>query len=407
MNMKLKIFESNPGIFWMLFIPGAVAAVMIIILFVAAIIYRPSYDASTLKYFDSGFLTRAAQYSRINLIISIFIKILTWIFMTAAFWTVWKYFAKFTHIPVYKAAVYIAIFYITFNLIILPLSFYRGFTIEHQFGLSNQTAGMWFSDFLKDRGIDMVISVTAFTGIYALMVYVPKYWWIISSALAAVFIIIGVYIYPVLIDPLFYRFERLDDREMREEILEITNRAGIELDDILIADASRRTVKANAYFTGFGNTKRIVLYDNLLNNFSEKEVLNVVAHEAAHWKYLHIARSMAVAIAAVFAGFLGMKFLFSKTGITGDLKSIFIIILLVSLFTFITNPVQNILSRHFERQADGMALRLTGEYDAQISLMTGLAEANLSNVKPHPIIRVMLYSHPAIMERIRTAEKQK
>ncbi len=407
MNIKLKIFESNPGIFWMLFITGAAATVMIVILLVAAIIYRPSCDASTLKYFDSAFLIKAAQYNRINLIISISIKILTWIFMAASLWAAWRYFAKFKFIPVYAAAGYIAIFYIAFNLIILPLSFYSGFTIEHQFGLSNQTAGMWFSDFLKDSVINMLISVAAFTGIYSLMVYMPGYWWLISAALAAVFIVIGTYLYPVLIDPLFYRFERLDDREMREEIMEITNRAGIEVDDILIADASRRTVKANAYFTGLGNTKRIVLYDNLLNNFSEKEALNVIAHEAAHWKYLHIAKGMAVAAAAVFAGFLGMKFLFSKAGITGDLKSIFVIILLVSLFSFITGPIQNVMSRHFERQADEMALRLTGEYDAQISLMTGLAESNLSNVKPHPIIKVMLYSHPSIMERIGTAEKLK
>jgi len=391
----------------MLFISGAVAIIMIIILLVAAIIYRPSYDPLTLKYFDTAFLIRATQYNRIKLILSITIKILTWIFMAASLWAAWRYFAKFKFIPVYAAAGYIAIFYIAFNLIILPLSFYSGFTVEHQFGLSNQTVGMWFSDFLKDSVINMLISVAAFTAIYSLMVYIPGYWWLISAALVVVFMVIGAYLYPVLIDPLFYRFEKLDDREMREEILEITDRSGIEVNDILIADASRRTVKANAYFTGLGNTKRIVLYDNLLNNFSDKEALNVIAHEAAHWKYSHIAKGMAVAAAAVFAGFLGMKFLFSKAAITGNLKSIFIIILLVSLFSFITGPIQNIISRHFERQADEMALRITGEYEAQISLMSSLAESNLSNVKPHPIIKFMLYSHPSIMERIETAEKLK
>jgi STE24 endopeptidase len=407
MGQRLRLFETNPGLMWLLVILGIACFIMLVLLLIFSLIYRPTGNPETLKYFSSDFLLKAARYNRFSLIISISVRILTWLLMAAAVWAGWKYFASINRIPIYIAAGYIALFYIILNIMVLPLSFYRGYTIEHQFGLSNQTVGMWFSDFAKSRGIDMVISVAAFTGIYALLVYIPKYWWLIAASVLAVFVVVGVYLYPVLIDPLFFKFKRLEDRVMREEILEVTDKAGIEVRDILVADASRRTVKANAYFTGFGNTRRIVLYDNLLNNFTRQEAINVVAHEAAHWRYAHIVKSISITIAGGFIGLFILNVLLTRSGMKGDFKSVFLIILLISLVTFLTLPVQNVVSRYFERQADGLTLEVTGAYDKQIELMTGLAKANLSNVDPHPVIKAVLYSHPPIMERIASAEMLK
>ena len=405
MNSGSNIFKSNPAAIWMLVIPGALSLIMILILLIITIVYRPSYGAETLKYFDSDFLVRASEYNRMSLIVSILVKILIWLFMGAAVWIGWKYFTRSSGITVLMVAGYIALFYIILNIILIPLSFYRGFTLEHQFGLSNQTVAMWFADFGKEKGIEIILSIGVFTGIYALMVHMPKYWWLVSASVMAVFIIIGVYLYPVLIDPLFYRFEKLDDAGFREEILQITDEAGIEIEDILIADASRQTVRANAYFTGFGNTRRIVLYDNLINNFSRDEVLSVVAHEAAHWKYAHIIKSMAISIAGGFIGFFILNIIFFRADNSANIRFIFILILIISLITFISLPFQNLVSRYFEKQADELSLEITGKYDAQINLMTGLAASNLSNVEPHPIIRLILYSHPPIIERILFAEK--
>jgi STE24 endopeptidase len=267
--------------------------------------------------------------------------------------------------------------------------------------------GLWFSDFAKGKAIDMLISVTAFTGLYILMVYVPKYWWLIAASVMAIFIVIGIYLYPVLIEPLYFKFSPLQDKELQEEILEVTVKAGIEVNEILVVDASRRTVKANAYFTGFGNTRRIVLYDNLLNNFTREETLNVVAHEAAHWRYAHIVKTIAIGISAGFLGMYILSLIISRTGLRGDFRSIFIIILLISFISFLTAPAQNAVSRYFERQSDQLTLEITEGYDDQIKLLKGLAEANLSNVSPHPVIRELLYSHPPILERIQAAENQK
>lgn len=406
MGQRLKLLELNQGFMWLLIILGILSLIMLFVILISSLVYRPPGDPVTLKYFDTGFLARAAHYNQISIVVSISIKILTWLFMAAAVLAVWRFFSGSGNARIYIAAGYIALFYIILSLVILPLSFYRGYIIEHQFGLSNQSVGLWFSDFAKEKAIDMLISVAAFTGLYALMVYVPKYWWIIAASVMAVFIVIGVYLYPVLIEPLYFKFDPLQDKELREEILEVTGKAGIEVNEILVVDASRRTVKANAYFTGFGNTRRIVLYDNLLNNFTREETLNVVAHEAAHWRYAHIAKTIAMSISAGFLGLYILSLIISRFGLKGDFRSIFIIILLISFISFLTAPAQNAVSRYFERQSDQLTFEITEGYDAQVKLLKGLAEANLSNVDPHPVIRALLYSHPPILERILTAENQ-
>ncbi|MES0341653.1 MAG: M48 family metalloprotease, partial [Candidatus Humimicrobiaceae bacterium] len=155
---------------------------------------------------------------------------------------------------------------------------------------------------------------------------------------------------------------------------------------------------------GIGNTRRIVLYDNLIDNFSSKEILNVVAHEAGHWKYSHVLKSIGMSIIGGFLGFFLLGLIFSRTGLKGDIRAVFILILITALVSFLILPFQNMVSRYFEKQTDEIALEITKGYDTQIILMTRLAESNLSNVDPHPVIKYILYSHPPIMERIRYAE---
>ena len=134
MDLKSNIFKSNQAVMRLIVIPGALALIMILILLVLAIVYRPSYGPETLKYFNSDFLARASEYNRISLVISIIVKILIWLFMAAAVWTGWKYFTRDPRMSVYIAAGYIALFYIILNIIMIPLCFYRGFNLEQQVG---------------------------------------------------------------------------------------------------------------------------------------------------------------------------------------------------------------------------------------------------------------------------------
>ena len=403
--MNSKILHSYPLLGWLVIISISVVFLSIITILLINIFYKPAGSSEVLKYFGQGFLARSSQYHKITLTILLANKMIALFFTVSVFFIVWKYFSKTPRIPIFTALAYIALFYIILQLMLLPLSYYRGFVIEHQFAFSNQTLGMWFLDFAKSWAISFVISTGTFTGIYALMIYFPKYWWQILAAALIVFIIIGTYIYPIIIDPLFYKFEKLEDGKLKSQIIDISKKAGIEVDDVLVADASSKTSKANAYFTGIGNSKRIVIFDNLLNKFTDKETVAVISHEIGHWHYKHTIKdsimSSALGIIAIFL----LQILLKKAGLVGDFKAIILIILLIFTFSFIVLPVQNAISRFFERQADGFSLKLTRDPETQISLIVKLANSNLSNVYPHPLIKILLYSHPSAIERIKQAEQ--
>jgi len=335
---------------------------------VVNLVHRPDYGSEVRQYFDDGFLAKAADYSRVSLNISIASRFLAWLVMGGAILLFFKYF-KNPRINILYAFLLIVLFYILIELILLPLSYYRGYVVEHRFGLSNQTISMWFMDYLKENIISLTITSLAMTGIYALMVYMPQYWWIVSSVVLAVFIIILSYLYPILIDPLFYNFKKLEDENLREQIVDIADKADIEVKDVMVADASRKTSKVNAYFAGVGRSRRVVVFDNLINNFSEQEALSVVAHEIGHWYNRHIIKNMIIGAVSGTLGLFLLHLIFSRSGMLGDFRSILVIILLISVVSFLMMPVGNAVSRFFERQADSFAVRATGNPDAQVNLI--------------------------------------
>ncbi len=401
--MKINIFKGKTLLGFILITLISLAILSLASILLVNLLYKPDHGDNVRQYFDDDLLLKASNYNRVSLNISIASRFLSWSIMSGIIIVFFKYF-KSTRINILLAFSFIVLFYLLIQLILLPLAYYRGYIIEHRFGLSNQTLAMWFSDYLKENGISILISSLGMTGIYALMVYIPKYWWIISSAVLAIFIVVITYLYPILIDPLFYKFEKLKDTNFQEQIINIAGKAGIEVKEVLVADASRKTNKANAYFTGIGGSKRIVVFDNLINNFSRKETLNVIAHEIGHWYNWHIFKSIIIGIISGTAGLFLINAVFTYFNMVGDFKSILVIILLISIISFLSLPLQNAVSRTFERQADNFTMQATENPDAQIQLMLKLAEFNLSNVSPHWYIKYFLYSHPPIMERIEAAK---
>ena len=401
--MKINIFKGKTLLGFILITLISLAILSLASILLVNLLYKPDHGDNVRQYFDDDLLLKASNYNRVSLNISIASRFLSWSIMSGIIIVFFKYF-KSIRINILLAFSFIVLFYLLIQLILLPLAYYRGYIIEHRFGLSNQTLAMWFSDYLKENGISILISSLGMTGIYALMVYIPKYWWIISSAVLAIFIVAITYFYPILIDPLFYKFEKLKDTNFQEQIINIAGKAGIEVKEVLVADASRKTNKANAYFTGIGGSKRIVVFDNLINNFSRKETLNVIAHEIGHWYNWHIFKSIIIGIISGTAGLFLINAVFTYSNMVGDFKSILVIILLISIISFLSLPLQNAVSRTFERQADNFTMQATENPDAQIQLMLKLAESNLSNVSPHWYIKYFLYSHPPIMERIEAAK---
>jgi STE24 endopeptidase len=381
---------------------GLLSVIMLIILLVAAIQLKPYTGNDTLNYFSRDFLENAAHYNKTVLLLSIAERFITWAMMAGILFIFWKNFYFNNRIPILLAAGIFALFSVVIFLIVLPLQYYRSFVIDHSFGLSNQTLASWFMDVLKDRAITLVINTAALTLLYTLIIYMPGNWWLVASAVFIIFLIIVVFIYPILIDPLFYNFSPLEDKELQKSMIKMTDDAGIEVEKILIADASTKTNRVNAYFTGLGNTKRIVIYDNLLNNYSKEETLSVIAHEIGHWKYRHIFLSIIMGAAGIFMIMFILKLIQANINLNTSVKLVIILFIVFSLLNYLSMPLQNFVSRQFEKQADRTVFELTGDRDTQVEILGNLARSNLSNVDPGPVLKYILYTHPPTMDRIRS-----
>ncbi|MCE5329768.1 M48 family metallopeptidase [bacterium] len=379
---------------------GIIVLVMLIILFIAALFIGSSKSKDVLKYFDGDFLDKAAAYNKIILIISVAEKLLTWIFMAGIIYIFWRNFYVSNRIPIILSAALFVLFGMILFLILLPLQYYREFVIDHRFALSTQTLSAWFADAVKDGIIYIIISTLGLTSIYALMVYFPEHWWIAAVVIFILFIIAANFIFPVIIDPLFYKFSTLEDEELEKEIMKITQKAGVSIGSILVADASKKTNGVNAYFTGIGKTKRIVIYDNLLNKYSKKEVLSVIAHEVGHWRYRHIFKNITMGAAGIIILFFILYVLKSGLQLQASVRLVITLFIVFSLITYIAIPVQNFISRYFEKQADKIAVELTGDSQTQIDMLEKLARSNLAYVKPGNLLKFLIYTHPPIMERI-------
>lgn len=384
---------------------GAAALILLAGVLVGTI-YKPSSANEALRYFDQDFLSQAAAYQRSAVLVFIARRLITFGSLMAAAVILGKYYSAQPQVSLLSTAAYIAFIILILSLLTFPLDYYRGFILEHRFGLSVQSFGAWMADYAKNFSISFLITMLALLGLYLLMVRLPGRWWAAAGLFFALFLILSTYLYPLIIDPLFYRFEVLEDEQMRSSILEMAEEAGIEVDQVLVADASRRTTKVNAYFTGMGRTKRIVIFDNLLSGFSKEETLAVIAHEMGHWKHSHIFKGIVLGATGMFLGFWLLQKLLGGMGAGADIRALTLALLFFTLFSFVSLPLQNAFSRAFERQADLEAIRLTEDPWTAVSLEQNLARANLAEVDPHLFVKFVLYTHPPVLERIELALRE-
>jgi STE24 endopeptidase len=315
--------------------------------------------------------------------------------------------------PATAVAIFIALLVLGFELFMLPLGFYAGFIREHAFGLSTQTAGGW----LLDRGKTALLSLLVSVPVGSLLVWLwrryPGRWVLPAWILALLVTLLLVALAPVVIDPLFNTIRPAEDLALRQRILALANRAELPVEGVYITDASRRTRKGNAYFTGLGATKRIVLYDTLLAASDPAAVDLVVAHEMGHWKHAHIWQGIGLSLlgTAVLlccgARVLAWASRGGVLGLTGpaDVVGLPLFLLVVFVLNLASLPVQNAISRHFERQADQTSLELTRDPAAFIRSEVDLARSNLADLAPPALLVWALYTHPPVAERIRMAER--
>jgi len=301
--------------------------------------------------------------------------------------------------------------FVLLKVVELPLDFYRGFLVQHRFGLSTQTGPSWFGDWLLDGAIELTFFVVGVTVIYRCILYSSSRWWLPAGFLAGGIVVVFVWLAPVVLDPLFNEFTVLQDRALAGRIQALARQAGVPVDEVHVMDASRRTRTANAYYTGLWGTRRIVLYDTLLQRFSTAEIVSVVGHELGHWQRGHVVTGMFLGIAGLFLALMVTSRLLLVSCNAGwfglrdpaDPANLPLLLLIATVLHVATLPVGCALSRYMERQADATALALTHDAPAFIEVERKLARLNLADLHPPDWAVVLLHTHPPVMERIAAA----
>jgi STE24 endopeptidase len=305
------------------------------------------------------------------------------------------------------------------SLISLPLTFYEGYVVEHRYGLSNQSKRSWFIDWLKGVGIGVALGAPLMQGMYWVIRRYPQRWWAVLSGLAIPFTVLLANLAPVLLMPLFNKFEPLKDRDLEKRIKALAEGVGVHVSAVMQMDMSKQTKKANAFFTGVGNTKRIVLGDTLLDEFTADEVEVVLAHELGHqvhrdlWKLIglqlpiqlgsfYAMQRVAPAIIKRFGARWGLQ---TEEGVN-DPAALPLLGLVGTGTGIIVTPVVNaIIRRWVEHPADRYALDLTGKTGPFITAMQKLGRMNLADPKPPALIKWLFHNHPTLQERIEYARR--
>lgn len=289
-----------------------------------------------------------------------------------------------------------------------PFDLYETFVVEERFGFNNQTPGLWLRDFVVGLLVTVVLSGVVGGVVLAVVDALPTLWPVAGWVVVVGFSLLMMVVYPRFVAPLFNDFDPVESGPLREAVEDVFDRAGFECEQVYEMDASRRSSHSNAYFVGFGETKRVVLFDTLVEQMDRESVQAVLAHELAHWKRGHIWKQLgasAVQMGVVFA-FLwwvtASQWVYAAFGLpTVTYAALAVGLLYAGPVLSLLAPLTNRLSLAHEREADDFAARTMGESESMTRALTTLAGENLSNPFPHPWYAAFHYSHPPIPERIR------
>jgi len=310
----------------------------------------------------------------------------------------------------FTVAIYFALLTLAMGLFQLPWNFYVEFIREHAYELSNQTLGKWTKDTVIATLVGLVVGALVIWVPYLLLKKSPKRWWLYTGVLVLPFIILQVFITPIWIAPLFNDFGPMKDKALEEKILNLAARCGIDGAQVFEVAKSEDTKAVNAYVTGFGDTKRIVLWDTAIEKLAEDELLFVMGHEMGHFVMNHVARFIVIAFLATFVSFyLIHRFsgaLLRRYGDRwgvhelSDVASLPLILFMMGAFTLVVMPLLFGITRHHEREADRFGLELTQLNHAAATGFVTLQRENLANPDPGWFYMLWRSSHPSIAQRI-------
>jgi STE24 endopeptidase len=296
------------------------------------------------------------------------------------------------------------------QLVTLPASAF-GESVLRRYGLSTRSWGLWAVDVAKGLGVGVALSWAGLLLLYAAVRVTPRSWWAWAAGGGAALVVVLSFAFPVLIEPLFNRFTPMPDSPLRDSLLQLADQDGVPVREVLVADASRRTTALNAYVSGLGATRRIVVYDTLLSSASPQEVRLVVAHELGHARYHDVLLSALLGALGVAAGMCalyllaGWPWLLRRAGVPGlaDARSVALLLFVLACASAASTPLGSLVSRRVEARADVHSLDLTRDPATFIASERRLATTNLSDLSPNPVVYGLFATHPTSPERIALA----
>ena len=307
---------------------------------------------------------------------------------------------------------YLAVFGAAYYVVLLPLHFYGSFLLEHRFGLSRLTFAGWCVRELKKLGVSAVLGGLTMEGLYALIRYAPSSWPLWATLGWVTLSVVMARVFPTILLPIFYKTTPLQNHELVSRLLDLCRRTGLSALGVFRFDLGAETRKANAALAGLGKTRRVLLADTLLSEFTPDEIEGVLAHELAHHRFHHITKLLLISAAGSWIAFrltdlAGQRWV-DTLGLRGLADAAGVPMLLLWLFVLglLGLPLQNSLSRRFEWQADRFAVQMSAAPGAFAAALRRLAELNLADPNPPRWITWLFYDHPPITERIRAAESR-
>ncbi len=308
--------------------------------------------------------------------------------------------------------VYFLVLSLLFSLLDIPFTLYSTFVIEERFGFNKMTFSLWLKDFIKGLLLSAVILSPVLYGLFWFMDSAGELWWLYAFCFIAVIQLVLMYLFPVFIAPLFNKFTPLEEGSLKAKIYALAEKIGFATSGIFVMDGSKRSSHGNAYFTGFGKNKRIVLFDTLLENLSEPQALAVLAHEMGHEQKGHVKKMLLLSLVTMCIGFwilsLCVDYLPFYEAFGFKEESYYAALVIFSFasspFTYFLSPLFSIFSRKHEYEADRFAVDAVGGSKDLSDALLALSKKSLSNLTPHPWYSFFHYSHPTLYERIKAMQ---
>jgi len=366
-------------------------------------------------HIDAALLEKTRDYtvekSRFGFVESVFDSIVLLLFIYGGLLDLYNDLILSLHLPfIVTGLTFFLLLSLASTLLSVPFSLYATFGIENRYGFNTTTAKLWIGDFFKSLGVSTVLTGLVGAASFALVQASPGLWWLWVWLFMLAFGIFFMYVSPYVIEPLFNKYGPVEEEALESRIRALMDRVGIKIGRIQVVDASKRSRHSNAYFTGIGRVKRIVLFDTLLRTMSHDEVLAVLAHEAGHWKRRHVLKRILAVEALSLVGLLAAWKILSGSFLTalfhvdggGFFAGLVLLGFTGAVVLFPLTPLSSTLSRRHEREADAFACSIIESPEHLAGALIKLSKDNLANLHPHPFYATFYYSHPPILERVRS-----